>query len=368
MRLLKKKSVICTFLILLIGAIASFTYYLYSVNKDNLNQQVSEGELISSIIDYKCDLFKVVDEAESLDINESQVSDKSSVSDLNNQISSSKKLLNKGIVDTPRETGIALLKEKNSLVKNIKQNNELLSSLKSEIVDLNEAIDSIKTSKLSKDISNNKTVLIDLLSKANKKLSSSEGNVADESTRGSLSDEISVVDELVKSNDISYEYLSNITEHIQTLQAKIDDVDKSIQRQQEIIAEKEQRASEARYESQQAAQEAAQSGGTAVQADDGTWYVDYSVNHRTYDLGAGLTEWEDGYYVAHSNTNSGQNISGKPGSVVVDGISYHYVSSIIVSPGTTWQEVEDYVHANNGIGFQTCNSDGTYLITHYEPD
>lgn len=366
MRLLKKKFIICAF-ILLVGAM-SFTYYLYTVNKDNLNQQVYEGEVISSITDNKGTLSKLVYEAESLGIDESQVSDKSSTANLNTQISLSKELLNRSIIDTPREKGIALLKEKNSLIENIKQNNELLSSLEDEIKSLNTAVDSVKTAKLNKDISDNKSVLSNLLAEANDKYISSEGKVADETTRDSLSDEISVVNELIKSDTISNEFLSNIVEHTKTLQSRINDVNSSIQRQQEIIAEKEQRASEARYKSQQAAQEAAQSGGTAVQADDGTWYVDYSVNHRTYDLGSGLTEWEDGYYVAHSNTSSGQNISGKPGSVVVNGISYHYVSSITVSPGTTWQEVEAYVRANNGIGFQTCNSDGTYLITHYEPD
>lgn len=66
MRLLKKK-VICAFMILLVGAM-SFAYYLYTVNKDNLNQQVYEGEVISSIIDNKGTLSKLVYEAESLGI------------------------------------------------------------------------------------------------------------------------------------------------------------------------------------------------------------------------------------------------------------------------------------------------------------
>ena len=37
-----------------------------------------------------------------------------------------------------------------------------------------------------------------------------------------------------------------------------------------------------------------------------------------------------------------------------------------VSYDTYWEEIEGYVHANGGIGFQTCVSGG-YLVTHYEP-
>lgn len=59
-------------------------------------------------------------------------------------------------------------------------------------------------------------------------------------------------------------------------------------------------------------------------------------------------------------------IASKPSTVVVNGKTYHYVSSKVVSRDTTWDQVEGYVHANGGIGFQTCYGDG-YLITHYEP-
>ena len=52
---------------------------------------------------------------------------------------------------------------------------------------------------------------------------------------------------------------------------------------------------------------------------------------------------------------------------MVDGRTYRYVSSMVVPRDTEWSEVSGFAYANGGIGFQTCDPSGGYLITHYEP-
>ena len=91
----------------------------------------------------------------------------------------------------------------------------------------------------------------------------------------------------------------------------------------------------------------------------------FSYSQSNLDAGY-VCEWKSGYYVAHNWSSGGIKIASKPAYVVVNGITYKYISSKLVSRSTTWSQVVDYVRANNGIGFQTC-SRNLYLINHYEP-
>ena len=80
-----------------------------------------------------------------------------------------------------------------------------------------------------------------------------------------------------------------------------------------------------------------------------------------------MTQWADGYYVAHSWSSNGRAIASRPGQVYINGRYYRYVSSRVVPVGQEYDdELEAWVHQNGGIAFQTCVSGG-YLITHYEP-
>lgn len=80
-----------------------------------------------------------------------------------------------------------------------------------------------------------------------------------------------------------------------------------------------------------------------------------------------MTQWADGYYVAHSWSSNGRAIASRPGEVYINGRYYRYVSSRVVPVGQEYDdELEAWVHQNGGISFQTCVSGG-YLITHYEP-
>lgn len=109
-------------------------------------------------------------------------------------------------------------------------------------------------------------------------------------------------------------------------------------------------------------------GGYSTGTGDGAWNVSYrgTDDSSTANADGSVSEWRDGYYIAHNWSYGGGQIASKPGTVVVNGRTYRYVSSMVVPRSTTWDEVSGFVYANNGIGFQTCYGDG-YLITHYEP-
>ena len=83
-----------------------------------------------------------------------------------------------------------------------------------------------------------------------------------------------------------------------------------------------------------------------------------------------VTQWAEGFFLAHRWSANGKRIASLPAYVRVDGRLYRYVSSTTVQRGTLWEDIEGFVHENGGIGFETCVDDAdesAYLITHYEP-
>lgn len=350
-------AVICTVFI----GFSAFT--VEEVKAENLNLHSSESEVLSQISTLKSDSEKLIKEGNNLidEVKPENVSDPETLKVLSSSLNTIEDGLEFKLSKIPDGKGYDCFSENLSLKSSLKKYDEKKSLLQKNKDNLSNAISKVEEFKLQKDTENAKSALKEMLESAKKKLNDSEGKVADNNTRQKLEEYITSAEGSISSGKISE--LNSLST---SLRSSVESVDKSIQKQQEIEAERERRASEARYASQQAAQQAAQNGGEAVQADDGTWYVDYSVDYHSYSFGDGVTEWEDGYYVAHNNTSSGQNIASQPGTVVVDGVSYRYVSSMVVPEGTNWQDVEGFVHANGGIGFQTC-TDGGYLITHYEP-
>lgn len=124
------------------------------------------------------------------------------------------------------------------------------------------------------------------------------------------------------------------------------------------------------YASVQAARTAAaQTGATPYQGDDGVWHLQYHNDYGSAsgDANGALTQWADGYYVAHDWSANGQRISSQPEYVEVDGQTYRLAGSQEVSRDTTWEDIEGWVHQNGGIGMQTCVEGGGYLVNHYEP-
>ena len=97
---------------------------------------------------------------------------------------------------------------------------------------------------------------------------------------------------------------------------------------------------------------------------------DRSAANADGSLGA----YYPGLYIAHGWSYNGHMILSKPAHVIIDGISYHYVSCVYGYVGHGYMEdTYEYTSANNGIGFGTCT--GVYdnvgqqvIFTHYEPD
>jgi hypothetical protein len=103
--------------------------------------------------------------------------------------------------------------------------------------------------------------------------------------------------------------------------------------------------------------------------DGGTWNVSYRGldDPTTANADGSTAKWVDGYYVAHSWSEGGKRIASKP-QHVVDGKSYHYVSSEIISLDSDADSAISYAHQNGGIGFQTCVGNNNAIPTHYEAD
>lgn len=99
----------------------------------------------------------------------------------------------------------------------------------------------------------------------------------------------------------------------------------------------------------------------------GAWSPAYRDEYGT-DTAAddgSLTQWADGYYIAHDWSENGKAIaSGR--NVVIDGREYALAGSQTVPPGTPYEDVEGWVHADGGIGMQTC-TEGGYIVNRYVP-
>lgn len=107
----------------------------------------------------------------------------------------------------------------------------------------------------------------------------------------------------------------------------------------------------------------------AAAADDGIWHISY-VNSRgtadaPFDGSIGL--WADGWFIAHNNMPNGDKIATMPQRVEVDGKTYHLSDSWIGNDSITPEELAR-IRANNGITFQTCQTDSTNYMVHYDPD
>ena len=356
------------FCLSVIIGVSSINYIAYCYNKDNSSLYQQEESLISEISyqnkDLKAKLFKASELLN--DTSEEDVLEISVIGDLKNAIEVSTTVCNSNSTEVIAIKGYqslnSLIESNASLISSIENNNSLLKNIESSIIELNKATSEVNKSIEAKKLQVAKDNLSSLLAEFQELYESSEGKVADDSVRSNLKELLDNQDTVLNSSSIK-----EVEEYTTSLVNCQSEVEASIKKQQEIIAAEQKRKSEAYYSSREEAESASQSGGSVRQNSDGTWYVDYSSGYHSYSFGSGVYEWEDGYYVAHSNNSNGSQIASKPNTVVVDGITYQYVSSITVPPGTTWQDVEGFVHANGGIGFQTCQSDGNYLITHYEP-
>lgn len=257
--------------------------------------------------------------------------------------------------------------------RSCEDNEEKRSHMEDERQAVRTAIFDVETSERQRDVSNAHDALADAISSAKGSLDSVRGEVSDDATVKALEEQLEAA-EAARDCDISgIRYASQSECDAQV--AAYDDARSTLADAQTKAEDSHAdwqtaRRHAAAYASQQAAQRAAQrTGGYASQGSDGTWYVSYrgTDDPTTANADGSTSEWMDGYYIAHSWSSGGQMIASKPNTVVVDGRTYRYVSSITVPQSTTWDEVSGFVYANGGIGFQTCVGGGNVIITHYEP-
>lgn len=216
--------------------------------------------------------------------------------------------------------------------------------------------DAINQSIHRKQVADARTALTDLVETMRTNLADSEGQVQDESTRDALSTAIQNAEALLA--DESADDLTAYQSATNELNAAKTSVDESIA------------AKKAAEEAARKAEEERKARGSAAQDANATdtWHVTYYNAYGTEeaDANGAVTQWADRYFIAHDWSSNGQRIMSKPAHVVVDGQTYHYVSSRVVTRDTTWSQIQGFAQANGGIAFQTCYG-ANYLITHYEP-
>ena len=198
---------------------------------------------------------------------------------------------------------------------------------------------------------------------AEKLLSSSEGMVADEATRQTLADRLEDARSTLGREATAEDDPAGISSKAEGLRDAMGLVEASEDELEGIRAQQARRA-------------AAASGGSRVAAPSapsgasGAWDVSYAQGHYV-DASGGVTEYFDGYYVAHRSTGTaGSTIASRPATVTVGGVTYRYVSERLAEIGSPYSDIQAWATANGGIAFQTCDySTGRRmaLVLHYEP-
>lgn len=246
---------------------------------------------------------------------------------------------------------------------------------------LNDVTSQIETSLANKESEDAQAALNQAISDAQTLLDDTEGKVDDNSVRDTLSSSIEsaqAVADVTHSDPSTYE---DAQSSLETAVEAVKTANSEWQAEQNrIAAASSSTSSSSSSSSTKAASTGSSSSSTtstsssssSTSTSSDTWVVSYRAtdnDSRANDDGS-VSEWRDGYFIAHNWSYGGKMIASKPSHVVVDGVSYHYVSSQVVSrQGTDVSAALSYARANGGIGFQTCIGDGTYvLITHYEKD
>lgn len=102
--------------------------------------------------------------------------------------------------------------------------------------------------------------------------------------------------------------------------------------------------------------------------DDGIWHISYvpawGAGSAPEDGSIGI--WADGWFIAHSGMINGDTIASLPQYVEVDGQVYTMTDTWVSGDSVSTEEIAR-ARANNGIVFQTCITDTTNRLVHYEP-
>lgn len=320
-------------------------------------------DLTSELSASKTDLEKArqelqasVDETETLldATTEDQVDDPAVLSDTAEHLASARTHLSAEPADAEEQPH--WLMEILGLRDAVDENAATAETMRTDTDTLDTDRDTVNQSVHRKQVADARTALANLTETMRASLADSEGQVQDESTRKALSTAIQNAEALLadKSADDLTAYQS-ATDQLNAAKTSVD----------ESIA-----AKKAAEEAARKAEEERKARGSAAQDANATdtWHVTYYNAYGTEeaDANGAVTQWADRYFIAHDWSSNGQRILSKPAHVVVDGQTYHYVSSRVVTRDTTWSQIQGFAQANEGIAFQTCYG-ANYLITHYEP-
>lgn len=320
----------------------------------DLTSELSATE--TDLEDARQELQASVDETEALldATTEDQVDDPAVLSDTAEHLTSAQTQLSAKPADAEEQPHWLL--EVPGLRDAVSENATTAETMRTDVDTLDADRDAINQSIHRKQVADARAALTDLLETMRTSLANSEGQVQDESTRDALSTAIQNAESLLadESADDLTAYQS-ATDELNAAKASVD----------ESIA-----AKKAAEEAARKAEEERQARGSAAQDANATdtWHVTYYNAYETKeaDANGAVTQWADRYFIAHDWSSNGQRILSKPAHVVVDGQTYHYVSSCVVTRDTTWSQIQGFAQANGGIAFQTCYG-ANYLITHYEP-
>lgn len=297
-----------------------------------------------------------VDETETLldATAEDQVDNPAVLSDTAEHLASARTRLSTKPADTEEQPHWFL--EIPSLRDAVGENAATAETMRTDVDTLATDRDAIHQSVHRKQVADARAALTDLVKTMRTSLANSEGQVQDESTREALSTAIQNAESLLA--DESADDLAAYQSATDELNAAKASVDASVA------------AKKAAEEAARKAEEERRARGSASQDANATdtWHVTYYNAYGTEeaDANGAVTQWADRYFIAHDWSSNGQRIMSKPAHVVVDGQTYHYVSSRVVTRDTTWSQIQGFAQANGGIAFQTCYG-ANYLITHYEP-
>lgn len=297
-----------------------------------------------------------VDETETLldATMEDQVDDPAILSDTAEHLASARTHLSAKPVDVEEQPHWLL--EIPDLRNAVDENAATAETMRTDADTLAEDRDAISQAMHRKQVANARAALADLVKTMRTSLADSEGQVRDESTREALSTAIQNAEALLA--DKSADDLTAYQSATDKLNAAKTSVDES------IAAKKAAEEAARKTEEERKARDSAAQDANATD----TWHVTYYNAYGTEeaDANGAMTQWADRYFIAHDWSSNGQRILSKPAHVVVDGQTYHYVSSRVVTRDTTWSQIQGFAQANGGIAFQTCYG-ANYLITHYEP-
>lgn len=348
--------VIMGLMVLTIGSAVASTAYTSQVANDRLTDVVSRYQTAQKSLDAKQDeLQKALDTADATlkSVTDEQVLDPDTLDNLKSVTDGAKPLLtDPGDEPASDEFILRRVYDYGQLADACgKQENKVAENIvlvESGVTSVNDSV----TAKQRDDAMKATAAKID---EAKGVLDKSNGAVLDDTNRNALNGLIDEANALVGNADATKEQLDDETNR---LQGGIDGVNADMQ------AKVEHDEAVRKAEEEKKARGSASAGSNATD----TWQPSYFNAYGTAaadDSGA-LTQWADNYFIAHDWSANGKRIASRPAHVVINGTTYHYVSEMVVSRDTYFDDTKAFCYANNGIAFQTCYG-ANYLITHYEP-